>query len=117
MNWRRGRFQLWIVGSALFVFAVAVISYGEIKAEFDAPSKRFEVRLEDGRTFEVRAPDLQTATAMVRALPEGSVPNKPLLFAATGRHRRALHGAGLLAREHLPYPAAVDKVRRVAALR
>jgi len=27
---------LWIVGSALFVIAVAFISYGEIKRQFDA---------------------------------------------------------------------------------
>jgi hypothetical protein len=35
MNWRRGLFRLWIVGSALFVIAFASISYGEIKAQFD----------------------------------------------------------------------------------
>jgi len=35
MNWRRGLFRLWIVGSALFVIAVAFVSYSEIKAEFD----------------------------------------------------------------------------------
>jgi len=36
MNWRRGLFRLWIVGSVLFVIAFAVISYSEIKAEFSA---------------------------------------------------------------------------------
>jgi hypothetical protein len=36
MNWRRGLFRLWIVGSVLFVIAVAVISYGDIKEQFDA---------------------------------------------------------------------------------
>jgi hypothetical protein len=36
MNWRRGLFRLWIVGTALFVIAVAFVSYGEIKAQFDA---------------------------------------------------------------------------------
>jgi hypothetical protein len=36
MNWRRGLFRLWIVGAALFVIAVAAISYSDIKAEFDA---------------------------------------------------------------------------------
>ena len=36
MNWRRGLFRLWIVGSALFVIAVAFISYSEIKAQFNA---------------------------------------------------------------------------------
>jgi hypothetical protein len=36
MNWRRGLFRLWIVGSALFVLAVAFVRYGDIKKEFDA---------------------------------------------------------------------------------
>jgi hypothetical protein len=36
MNWRRGLFRLWIVGSVLFVIAVAVISYRDIKEQFDA---------------------------------------------------------------------------------
>jgi hypothetical protein len=36
MNWRRGLFRLWIVGSALFVIAVAFVSYGDIKREFNA---------------------------------------------------------------------------------
>jgi len=36
MNWRRRLFRLWIVGSALFVIAVAFICYSEIKAQFDA---------------------------------------------------------------------------------
>jgi len=36
MNWRRGLFRLWIVGSVLFVIAVAFVSYTEIKEQFDA---------------------------------------------------------------------------------
>jgi hypothetical protein len=36
MNWRRGLFRLWIVGTVLFVIAIAFISYSEIKAQFDA---------------------------------------------------------------------------------
>jgi len=36
MNLRRGLFRLWLVGSALFVLAVAFFSYGEIKRQFDA---------------------------------------------------------------------------------
>src|SRR5262245_42548647 len=35
MNWRRGLFRLWIVGAALFVIAIAFVSYSEIKAQFD----------------------------------------------------------------------------------
>ena len=36
MNWRRGLFRLWIVGSALFVIAIAFVSYSEIKSQFNA---------------------------------------------------------------------------------
>jgi hypothetical protein len=36
MNLRRGLFRSWLVGSALFVLAVAFVSYRDIKAEFDA---------------------------------------------------------------------------------
>jgi len=39
MNWRRGLFRLWIVGSALFVLAVAFVSYTEIKADFDVVAR------------------------------------------------------------------------------
>jgi hypothetical protein len=35
MNWRRGLFRLWIVGTALFVIAVAFVSYSEITKQFD----------------------------------------------------------------------------------
>jgi len=35
MNWRRGLFRLWIVGTALFVIAIAFVSYSEIKAQFN----------------------------------------------------------------------------------
>ena len=34
MNWRHGLFRLWIVGSALFVLAVAFVSYDDIKKQF-----------------------------------------------------------------------------------
>jgi hypothetical protein len=36
MNWRRGLFRLWIVGTGLFVLAIAFVSYSEIKREFNA---------------------------------------------------------------------------------
>jgi hypothetical protein len=42
MNWRRGLFRLWIVGTALFVLAIAFVSYSEIKAEFDAVARKQE---------------------------------------------------------------------------
>jgi hypothetical protein len=51
MNWRRGLFRLWIVGSALFVIAVAFVSYSEIKKQFDAaaalhpPPQGFEIEV------------------------------------------------------------------------
>jgi hypothetical protein len=44
MNWRRGLFRLWIVGSALFVIAVAFVSYGDIKKEFDAAALMDEIK-------------------------------------------------------------------------
>ena len=39
MNWRRGLFRLWIVGTALFVIAVAFLSYSDIKADFDVVAR------------------------------------------------------------------------------
>ena len=42
MNWRRGLFRLWIVGAALFVIAVAAISYSEIKNSYSEIKKQFE---------------------------------------------------------------------------
>ena len=78
MNLRRGLFRLWIIGSALFVLAVAFVGYSGIKEQFTAVASTFEVQLPDGRTFEVQAPDMQTATAMVKTLPENFVPDKPL---------------------------------------
>jgi hypothetical protein len=35
VNLRRGLFRLWIVCAALFVLAVAFVSYSEIKRPFD----------------------------------------------------------------------------------
>ena len=35
MNWRRGFFRLWVLGSALFVIAMAISNYAEIKHQFD----------------------------------------------------------------------------------
>jgi hypothetical protein len=35
MNLRRGLFRLWLVGSALFVLAVAIVNYNEIEEEFE----------------------------------------------------------------------------------
>jgi hypothetical protein len=35
MNWRLGLFRLWIVGSVLFVLAVAFVSYTDIEEEFE----------------------------------------------------------------------------------
>ena len=44
MNWRRGLFRLWIVGSALFVIAVAFVSYSEIKSHAEVPWATLEMR-------------------------------------------------------------------------
>jgi hypothetical protein len=64
MNWRRGLFRLWIVGTALFVLAVAFVSYSEIKAEFDAAG---------------RAPKLVTDTALIKQL-EAAPPDETRPF-------------------------------------
>ena len=37
---RRDLFRLWIVGAALFVLAVAVVTYPSIKLEFDAVARK-----------------------------------------------------------------------------
>ena len=51
MNWRRGLFRLWIVGTVLFVLAVAFVSYTDIKEEFEdaasAPVTDQEVTKQD----------------------------------------------------------------------
>jgi hypothetical protein len=39
MNWRRGLFRLWIVGTVLCVLAVAFVSYSDIKADFDVVAR------------------------------------------------------------------------------
>ncbi len=41
LNWRQGFFRFWVVGSALFVIAIAAISYSEIKTQF------YNVQFED----------------------------------------------------------------------
>jgi hypothetical protein len=78
MNWRRGLLRLWIVGAVVFAIAVSCVSYSGIKAEFDRPkpNKIFEVQAADGRTFELKAPDMQTAAAMAKTLPKDFVPDK-----------------------------------------
>ena len=43
MNRRRGLFRLWIVGSALFVIAVAFICYSEIKSHAEVPWPKLEM--------------------------------------------------------------------------
>jgi len=35
MNWKRGLFRLWLVLSALFIIATAVVSFPDVKGEFD----------------------------------------------------------------------------------
>ena len=43
MNLRRGLFRLWLVGSVLFVLAVAFVNYSDIEEEFeDATSVIFQ---------------------------------------------------------------------------
>jgi hypothetical protein len=72
MDWRRGLFRLWIVGSALFVIAVAVISYSGIKAEFEAVASKPERALSILAGFRQRWPqyndlsDAQLADALYK---------------------------------------------------
>jgi hypothetical protein len=59
VNLRRGLFRLWIVGSALFVLAVAFVSYSEIKKQFDTPEQFVpvlcgEVRGEESTDYAVK---------------------------------------------------------------
>ena len=61
---RRGLFRLWIVGTALFVLAIAFVSYSEIKAEFDAVAQ---------------APKLVTDPALIKQL-EAAPPGKTKPF-------------------------------------
>ena len=42
MNWRRRLFRLWVFAAASFVLVVVFVSYGDIKAEFDAAASRPE---------------------------------------------------------------------------
>ena len=46
MNFRRGLFRLWIIGSALFVLAVAFVRYTEIKEQFTAVASRSKAELQ-----------------------------------------------------------------------
>jgi hypothetical protein len=39
LRFARGLFRVWIVGTALFVLAVAFVSYSEIKQQFDADAE------------------------------------------------------------------------------
>jgi len=43
MNGRRGLFRLWVVGTALFVMAVAFICYREIKRDAEIPWATLEM--------------------------------------------------------------------------
>jgi hypothetical protein len=60
MNWRRGLFRLWIVGTALFVIAVASLSYSGIKAEFEAAVAFKQFKQTGPRTFEFTSPEGKT---------------------------------------------------------
>jgi hypothetical protein len=69
MNWRRGLFRLWIVGAALFVLAVALISYTDIKEEFeDAASASASVTDRAVTKQNSVAPKRVTDPALIRRL-------------------------------------------------
>ena len=61
MNWRRGLFRLWIVGAALFVFAITFISYSDIKEQFDVASEP-EVTSSFIAEFRQRYPEFNNLT-------------------------------------------------------
>ena len=61
MNLRRNLFRLWVVGSALFMLTVAIVSYSEIKKEFEAAS------VTDRAAFGILAP--VTDPALIRRTP------------------------------------------------
>jgi hypothetical protein len=69
----RGLFRLWIVGTVLFVIAVAAVNYSDIKAEFEAVARKTKVeRLSSFAEFRLRYPqyddlsDAQLADALYR---------------------------------------------------
>jgi hypothetical protein len=47
MNWRRGLFRLWIVGSVLFVLVVAFVSYSQIKEPHEVETIATDAGLAD----------------------------------------------------------------------
>ena len=51
MNWRRGLFRLWIVGTALFVLAVTFIGYSDIRTEFDAVASQAKIKRQQSSIF------------------------------------------------------------------
>jgi hypothetical protein len=62
MRVRRGFFRLWIVGTALFVFAIAFISYNDIKAQFDAVPSKPEVTSSFIAEFRQQYPEYNNLT-------------------------------------------------------
>jgi hypothetical protein len=66
MNWRRGLFRLWVIGTVLFVMAVAmvayddiktVIAYGDIKRDFDAAKAEFRAAVSKSEAGQPMAGD------------------------------------------------------------
>src|SRR5687768_4497338 len=47
MNFARGLFRLWIVGSALFVIVVVLASYEDVKSQFEKASGLYAVVKDD----------------------------------------------------------------------
>jgi len=57
MNWRRGLFRLWIVGTVLCVLAVAFVSYSDIKADFDVVARASKPEVTSSFIAELRQQD------------------------------------------------------------
>jgi hypothetical protein len=94
MNLRRNLFRLWLVGSALFMLAVAIVSYSEIKKEFqDAATGPASVTdraafgtlepVTDPALIGKRTPSPWTSLGAAAGIAFGF----PLVALALGRHR------------------------------
>ena len=87
MNWRRGLFRLWIVGTVLFVIAVAFVSYSEIKQQFDDVALMHVLEAD-----ELAVPVL---CADARGSSDGSTPNT-MTYRITNSHGSSMMFVGSL---------------------
>ena len=82
MNWRRGIFRIWLVGSALWIAATVGLTYQYVEQHpwlNDPIVHTFDVQTPDGQKFQVHAIDQNDAAKQVQAYlaKNGSNPNGP----------------------------------------